>query len=136
MDHVSQLLSLTPTMHERLAFFGYKSERKGHAKRGRRENKQTNKRITNGAYDKENQGEYKTKNKTHTYAKEQTQGRKQNNELREQKEQKNQGENQRQQKQEIEDRWRNATKPKITQGKTKTEEGASPKPSPPPVFIL
>jgi hypothetical protein len=31
MDHVSQLLSLTPSMHERLAFSGNKSQRKGHA---------------------------------------------------------------------------------------------------------
>jgi len=45
MDHVSQLLSLTPTMHKRLAFSSYKSQRKGRAKRGRRENKQTNRRI-------------------------------------------------------------------------------------------
>jgi hypothetical protein len=44
MDPVSQLLSFAPTMHECLAFSGYKSQRKGHAGG----NKGTNRRIPGG----------------------------------------------------------------------------------------
>jgi hypothetical protein len=44
MDPVSQLLSFAPTMHEFLAFSGYKSQRKGHAGG----NKGTNRRIPGG----------------------------------------------------------------------------------------